>query len=361
MKVLYCGIYDEKYNRNRVFTEGLRQHGVEVVEVNGRFQKHPFLFVLREVYKKRNEADVILLGHSGYYVFKLGILLKLFIRKNIVTDPFYSIYDTFVYDRKIVSPRTSKSFYYWLIEWIFCFMVNGIILDTREHANYFIKTFKARKDKLYHIYIGANEAVFFPLNRENANETFLVNYHGGTIPLQGVQFIIEAAKILENEKVLFRLIGVSEAQEKNQDVRSAQNLHPKNISYIDYVPYESLPKYMNEADVCLGIFGGTPKSMRVVPNKIFEIIAMAVPSISGESEAMRELFVDKENILLCKMADAQDLANKIMFLKNNKELRDKIGAGGYRLFQSQLSSDILVRQLISILERFVRGNKNNIT
>lgn len=354
MKILYCGIYDRNYNRNRVFIQGLKKNNVEIIEVNGYGKKDMYLSVLKEAWKKQKEADVILVGYSGYYTFRLAIILKIFLRKKIVCDPLYSVYDTFLNDRKIIKENSIKAWQHLLTEWFFCRIMDGVILDTNEHIKYFVKTFKARGDKFYRVFVAADEELFIPFDKNSENDIFTVHYHGGVIPLQGVQYIIKAAKILENENILFRLVGVPANQDKNKDVKSAQELMPKNVEYIDEVAFDMVPKYVGGSDVCLGIFGGTQKAIRVIPNKVFEEIAMGMPVVSGQSMAMDEAFKDGENIIYCKMADAEDLAAKIVMLKNDKILRKKIGDNARQLFLSRLDSVAVGRDLISIFNQFVR-------
>ena len=54
-------------------------------------------------------------------------------------------------------------------------------------------------------------------------------------------------------------------------------------------------------------------------------------------------------MLLCKKADPEDLAKKIILLKNNPELARWIGQGGYSLFRERLSENHLGAQLKNII------------
>ena len=54
----------------------------------------------------------------------------------------------------------------------------------------------------------------------------------------------------------------------------SKNLEIKNIDFIEWIKYNELVSEINKADVVLGIFGGTEKSLRVIPNKVFQAIAV---------------------------------------------------------------------------------------
>ena len=86
---------------------------------------------------------------------------------------------------------------------------------------------------------------------------------------------------------------------------------------------------MREADVCLGIFGTTPKAARVIPYKVFAAMALGRPVITRDSPAIRELLVDGESALLCPAGDGQALAAALERLRTDASLRERIGRNGY--------------------------------
>ena len=106
---------------------------------------------------------------------------------------------------------------------------------------------------------------------------------------------------------------------------------------------------MSEADVCLGVFGNTSKAKRVIPNKVFEGLAVKCPVITAETPAVQELLRNEKNVLFCKNADPKDLAEKILKLKDNKQLGDDISKNGYNLFTNNLIPRIVVKPLLNIL------------
>lgn len=146
------------------------------------------------------------------------------------------------------------------------------------------------------------------------------------IPLQGVPYIRKAAELLRGEPIEIQILG-----------------DPK-------VPQQELPDRIRKADICLGIFGDTDKAARVIPNKVYEAIAMRKAVISADTPAIRELFTDRENILLCKRADPRSLADAILELCHNADLRHRIAEGGYRLFQERATPEKIGAELLSCLQ-----------
>lgn len=177
---------------------------------------------------------------------------------------------------------------------------------------------------------------------------FNILFYGKFIPLQGVQYIIKAAKILEKYPDLhFRIVG--QGQTYPEMHKLASDLRVKNIEFIGRTPYEDIPRYIEVADMVLGIFGDTDKTLRVIPNKVYEAVAMAKPVITGDTPAARELFKDREDILLCKVMNEQDLSEKIVQLRNNKQLLNLIASNGYKVFNEQAKPRVIAQNLLKAL------------
>jgi glycosyltransferase involved in cell wall biosynthesis len=158
--------------------------------------------------------------------------------------------------------------------------------------------------------------------------------------LQGIPYIIKAAKLLESyPDIYFKVIGSGQLSKEIREL--SKNLQLKNISFIEWVKYEELPEHIANTDVCLGIFGDTEKAKRGIPIKAFEALAVGKPLITGDSPAAKEVFLDKENAILCKIANAEALATSILLLKRDIKLRKKIAEAGKKLYRDKLSIDYI--------------------
>lgn len=345
MKVLYFGIYNPNYSRNRVLIKGLRENGVEVLECNVPYRSWvSYLKLLLKYFSTKKPFDALVVGFPGQEVMLLARSLT---KKPIIFDAFTSHYGGYVLDRGKYDKKSLRAKWYKWLDRKSVKLSDIALLDTGAHVGFFVKELGLPKEKFKRIFVGTDSGVFYPRETKKETDNFLVHFHGHFIPLQGTRHIIEAAKLLENEDIAFNIIG------KGQDYRESRNLADrlelKNVNFIDNVPYEKLPEYISGADICLGIFGNTPKTDIVIPNKIYEAIACAKPVITADTPAIRELFKDGEDVLLCKKADPEDLARKILVLKNSPELTQRIGQGGYELFKEHLTEKYLGAQLKNII------------
>ena len=260
-------------------------------------------------------------------------------------------YDSYVYDRKIVAPMSLKAVYHWFLDWLHCKIADRVLLDTNAHINYFVKTFYVRRFKFIRSLVGASDDIFHPVEVQKAHEGFNVLFFGNFIPLQGVQYIIRAAKLLENDKrIQFDIIG--DGQTYGQVRMLAEELQVQNVIFHERQSIHELARSISRADVCLGVFGGTGKAQRVIPNKVYEAIATARAVLTADTPAVRELLMDRRDVLLCQSANPADLADKIHLLYDEAALRSSIAVGGYATYKARCTSDIIGSELLKEL-RFI--------
>lgn len=319
-------------------------NNVDIIECTDSSKNYFVRYIkvlIKFLLKRKNDFDIIFIGFLGQ---PLVPIIKWLSDKPIIFDAFISMYDTVCFDRKKLKPESiGGKFLYWLDKYS-CELADKVILDTSTHIDYFINEFRLDRKKMKRIYVGTDDQMFYPRgNIQNSN--FTVEFHGSFLPLQGVQNIIRAAKILENEDIKFKIIG--KGQTYRDALKLSKELEIKNITYVDWVKYEELPEDIASADICLGIFGETNKAKRVIPNKVFETIAMRRPLITMDSQAIRELLTDKENCILCK-SDSESLASAILELKNNKHLREKIAEKGYNTYIKSATPEIIGREILNI-------------
>lgn len=343
MRILYFGSYDPNYARNRVLISGLKQNGVDVLECR---DNSPGIKKFIRLYQKhrglKNQYDVIIVGFLGQQIVPFA---KLICRKPIILDAFLSLYDSNVFDRKVVKKGSLRAFYYWMLDWVSMKLADVVLFDTNQHIQYASKEFGIKINKFKRIWIGAADDVFYPMPKSASNE-FLVIFHGSFIPLQGIEYILRAAKICEKEEIKFLIIG--DGQEKKKMLTLAGQLGLKNVEFIGFMSQELIRGKIAEADVCLGIFGDTKKTLRVIPNKVYECLAMRKPVVTADTPATRELF-NEDDMMLVKVADPESLADGLLRLKNGLELRNRIAINGFNKFKNRASPHVLGGELKNII------------
>lgn len=352
MRILYFGSYNPRYARNRVILKGLKENDITIIECNSHKSiKTRFFSLIKDSLKK--DFDVIFVAYPGHIDMLAAKITSLIKRKPIIFDAFISTYDTMINEWKFGTRHSPKGIYYHLLDKISCYLAYLVLLDTEEHIDYFVKEFNIKRNKFTWLPIGADEAVFCPRNKTGKSKKIQVLYYGHTNPLHGFPSIVDAAKLLKNEKEIeFLFIGDNRWFRYERD----KNKNQHNVKFQDAVPSEEIPQYIANADICLGVFGTTIKAQNVIPNKAYEILAMQKPLITGDTKAARKYLKNKENSILCKTGSAEAIAESILLLKKNQKLKEKIAKNGYRLFKDNFTTKKIGEELKKIIEKMEKTN-----
>jgi glycosyltransferase involved in cell wall biosynthesis len=346
MKILYFGVYKPSYPRNKIIIDGLRQNGADVTEC----QTYPgFGWQVRLLIKyfsivRHFNSNIMIVGFPGQEVM---FLAKIIYFKPIVFDVFTSHYMGYILDRQYFSKKSLRTLYYRFLDRWSCKLADSIFLDTQAHINFFTREFNLNPSKFTRIWLGANPELHKPKILDRDDSTFYILFWGSFIPLQGVDVIIKAAELLKNEKIEFNLIG--KGQMFNEIKKMAQDKELTKINFLGKVSDKVLVEYITTTDLCLGVFSGGEKADITIQNKIFESLASKKPMITVKTTALRELLNDGQGLMLCEKNNPQDLANKIMILKNNPALRQKIAEEGYSLFNDRLTPKKIGQDLLKVL------------
>ncbi|MFW9829601.1 MAG: glycosyltransferase [Candidatus Thorarchaeota archaeon] len=364
IRVCFYGDYDPLYIRNRVLIKGLKLNKVELFLCNKpqtTFKLRP-LSILRsiilqiKIYIKlfKCEYDVLFIG---FPVIRSIWLPKLIKRKTIlIIDPLFSYYNLLIDDHKFFKRNSVISKLIFKLD-ILIFKTGDLILtDTISHLKYFSKLFNIPRSKFINIYVGADSKIYYPLTDTRKKKKFTVTFLGSFIPAQGVEYIVEAAKILEsNENIIFELVG---GLHNNPIFKKIYNRKIKeNITNIKLTPkihYKRVPNIIQKSDIQLGIFGKSSKAQLVIPGKAYEAIAMKKPLITGDTLAIKELFINNENCMLVDIENPKDLAEKVLLLYNNPVLRRTISEKGYQTYTHYCSPLALGKKLKSKLEEIIK-------
>lgn len=256
------------------------------------------------------------------------------VEKKVIFDPFVSLYNSEVEDRKKVRSFSLRALYYWFLDWYSLHLSKTLLIDTEAHLNFMSKKFFVSKDKWIVVYVGSDDRVVYPIENQTKNEKVIVSFHGTNIPLQGIPVIIEAARLLENEKnIEFHFYGISGSPAVNS-------------KFFGRYEFRDLATILSHVDIVLGIFGNTEKAKNVIPNKVYEGLAAKKPIITSSSKAVSEIFSDREHMLLCENGSPFDLSVKILELANNSILRAHIAESGFNYYQQFLKPKALVEKML---------------
>ncbi|MFQ6083028.1 MAG: glycosyltransferase [Candidatus Aminicenantia bacterium] len=354
MRICFFGGYQSDYTRFTIIKKGLLKNKVDIIECNVSFGlkfwlRYPLLLIKYLKYWKKH--DFFFIPAFRHKDVPLAKFLSFLTRKPIIFDPLVSRYETIVLDWKKVDENSWQAKWNFKIDKIAFRMSDLILCDTSAHLKYYQREFLTPREKLRCLPVGVDEDIFYSQPAKPKKSYFLVQFYGSYLPLHGIEYIVQAAKIIQekDDQIKFELIGTGRTF---PEIRGLINqLEVKNIILLpEWVPFSKLPVIIARADICLGIFGQEEKANRVVPNKIFQALAMRKPVITGDTEAIKEFFEHKKHLFLCRAGDASSLASAILELRNNKSLQESIAHNGHCLIQEKFTTIYIGKKVKTIIK-----------
>lgn len=375
MRICYFGTYERAYPRNALTIEALRRAGMTVYECHApvwelqrdKSGSHRGVALLRLLlgllwaylllsvrYLRMPKHDVMIVGYVGQIDMPLAWLLSHLRAVPLVFNPLVSLYDTICDDRRLIAPDSVAGRLLYQLDRRATGMADLVLIDTQAHGDYFVQRLGVRPERLRVLSVGADDRVFSPRSPERATpDVCQVLFVGKLIPLHGITTILRAAALLRNEPIRFTIIG--SGQESAVVRQMCAELQLQNVEQIDWVDYERLPNAYAQADIALGIFGDSEKAARVVPNKLFQALAMGRATITADTPAIRTMLAVGEEVLVCPPADPEALAAQIRRLAADGDLRDRVAAAGYVAFATRYSIAALAQTLAVVLHDLVPG------
>ncbi len=363
MRVCFFGTYvKDSYgipsgNGGALLKMILEKQKVQVIECHDSAKNFSGLVgaYVRLLSKHRGlDYDVMLIPWRGVLTMPVA---KLIHKKPIVYFPAFSIYDTLVNDRKKIKKNAIKAKFAHLVDSLSCKWSDRVALESTVEIDYFVKEFGLQKEKFFQIPLASDESMFYPQSKDKSNDKFTILFFGSFIPLHGIEAIVKAATILQNNNdIYFTICGVGQTKPEIEELIKKNNL--KNMNLVGLISKEELVKNIKNSDICLGIFGNTLKAQKVVTNKVFQILASKKPLITMESPAATESGLENnENCILVPPADPQRLTDAILFMKDDPQKRDQIATNGYKLYNEKLSMNFVGKKLVKVLEELTHNSE----
>jgi glycosyltransferase involved in cell wall biosynthesis len=290
--------------------------------------------------------DLVLVTYPGWFdMLVLGGLARAR-RIPVVFDVFIAVHDTVVSDRRLVPEGSLKARVLLAADRWSMRLASRVIADTPAHADFFAEQSGVARSRVDVVGLGAQDDVFAPMP-EVTPEDDLVVFHGTFIGLQGLETIVRAAKQLEPDGIRVRLVG--SGQDQTVVDALVEELHPINLEVVGMVPLEEVPRHIASAAVCLGIFGTSEKAGRVVPNKLYECLAVGRPVLTGDTAAIASAF-DGE-VAVAPVGDPDALAAAIRGLLADPVRRADLARRGRARYLADFEERELARLLDGVIER----------
>lgn len=286
--------------------------------------------IIRQITKNTQTKDIvyILLPFSKNQFFKF-----FFDRNKIINDFFISNYDTYVYDRKKITKKNPRAWWKYFQDWFNFRFSKYLLSDTQAHFDYWEELFGKFRGKHLVVPVLADKNIYYPNLNQMNNKKIKILFYGSFIPLHGIDIILKALKVLEDQEIEFEanIIGRGQIYSQMKDLYDSLNLKQVHMNG-EIIQEESLAEQIREHDIILGIFGNSKKAKSVIPNKVYQATACAKCTVTMKSKVINE-FYSNSDISMCDNT-SESLSQTLIELIEDENKRNIYAKNGHVKFIS---------------------------
>lgn len=185
---------------------------------------------------------------------------------------------------------------------------------------------------------------------------FMVGYLGVIGQQEGIEYLLEAARCLRDEKgrddIFWGIVGGGphlEALRRKSEEMGLQDI----VEFTGRVSDEKMLDYLNTADVCVNPDEYNAMNDKSTMNKVLEYMALGKPIVQFDLTEGR--YSAQDASLYAERNNARDMADKIVRLLDDPERRQKMAAIGRERILNELSWEHTSRALISAYDNYFRS------
>ncbi len=291
------------------------------------------------------ESPPLFLGWSGYVLSKMKKAKFVFNVSDLWPESAVKL--GVLHNKAMIKAST------WLEE--FCYRKAAAVTGQTKGIVDNIVSRGFDKNKVHIITNGVDTEFFKKENKSEEfresigiEDKFAVVYAGIHGIAQGLEVLVDAAEIIKEEKEI-QVVFIGEGPEKPMLMNRVKEKKLENVTFLPMQHKKDMPKIIASMDATvvplkkLDIFKGA------LPSKMFENLASEIPivlAVEGEAEnlinsAKAGIVVEPEN--------SKEIAEAILRLYKDKELREKLGENGREYAIRNFSREAIARKLENIL------------
>jgi glycosyltransferase involved in cell wall biosynthesis len=155
-------------------------------------------------------------------------------------------------------------------------------------------------------------------------DKFVVLYAGAMGQANDIYTLLRAADRLRNEsKIRFVLFG--DGKERPNIEEEARRRGLQNVIFAGVYPKKQMPSVVASSDLCLAILQDVPMFRTTYPNKVFDYMSTARPTVLVIDGVIREVIESSGGGVFVQPGDDELLAKTILDLSNDPQKVKQIG------------------------------------
>lgn len=181
------------------------------------------------------------------------------------------------------------------------------------------------------------------------SENFNVVHFGSMGIANGLEYITNAALIAHDiePKIRFHFFGSGKTENELKSFTLLNKL--SNVFFHGALPMKIISECVNCCDVSLVSFSNIPILQTNSPNKLFDSLSAGLPIIVNSAGWTKNMVEEERCGLFVNPEDPNDLVDKLIYLKNNNELRREFSVNSRKLAIDTYDKNLLCNNIVKII------------
>ena len=168
--------------------------------------------------------------------------------------------------------------------------------------------------------------------------------------MKGISTLIDSMKIvLKKEDAHFIFAGDSRIK-KSRLKKKLEGISEENYTFMGYVDYEKIEHLYNKVDLFV-----LPSLTESCPLNILEAMACQLPVVATDVGGIPEIIREGVEGLLVKPGNAEDLAEKISYMIENKKEAEYMALEGRKKVEKRFNSHIMAEKTLEVYEKIIEN------
>jgi glycosyltransferase involved in cell wall biosynthesis len=315
-------------------------------------------FMFSSVWAALQVKDVDLIMGTTPPIFQaVSAWLVAFVRRKPFLLEVRDLWPEFAISMGVIRNPVIITLAHWLEQFLYA-RATHILVNSPAYKEYLISKGLSEK-KITFIPYGTDINMFNPSvdgstlrEKLGLKDKFMVLYAGAMGQAHDLYTVLHAAQRLKEEgNIQFVFFGAG--KERSRLEAEAQRLELKNVLFAGICPKKEMPLVIAAADVCLAILQNIPMFRTTYPNKVFDYMASARPTVLVIDGVVRDVIEASNGGVFVEPGNDELLAKTVLELSKDPGWVKQMGEQARAYLVRNLDRREKLAETLQLLQRLV--------
>ena len=223
-----------------------------------------------------------------------------------------------------------------------------------------LKNYPVKPSNIFPVSNGTNPEKFKPIPQSEArkqvgisNDSQIVGFIGSCYSYHGVQHLIEAAKLVLQEKPETKFIIAGDGAQRQEWIKLTKDLNiSDSFQFPGAIPFDKAPAYINSFDICVAPWDVEKlKHVGLSPMKLFDYLGCSKPVVASPVYGVYEIVKNYNCGVVVDVKNSKLFSKTFLNLIANPQNREEMGKRGREAVLKHFTWENTSRKIEKVLRK----------